>query len=66
MKEQGDMEGYDAVFARASFETVIAKVRVKQEDVNGEKRMKNTVVSLSKVDYANEAKLMLDAIAKYQ
>jgi replication factor A1 len=66
MKEQGDVDGYDSVFSRASFETVIAKVRVKQEDVNGEKRMKNTVVSLSKVDFANEAKLMLDALNKYQ
>lgn len=44
---------------------MMSQVRVKQELVKEENRLKYTVIKLDKVNYAMESKLMLDAIRKY-
>ena len=55
----------EAVFADALFKTMVVKCRVKDEMVNGESRVKSSIIKIDDIDYAAESKNMLDAIAKY-
>ena len=41
-------------------------MRVKQETVNEEARVKSTVLSVEELDYVSECQQMFDAIMKYQ
>lgn len=65
MKISGDTEGYEKVFADALFKQVTTKLRVKQEMVNDEPRIKSQVISLAPVDFKAESKQLLLAISKY-
>jgi len=64
LKMEGLNDMYEEIFAKANFQTFVIKARVKQENVNGDMRMKNTVFKLDKVDYVSESKFMLEAINK--
>lgn len=66
MKSQGDELGAASIFKNALFKTFVAKVRVKQELVQDEMRVKSTIVSLNEIDYIAESRSMLAAIDKYQ
>lgn len=42
------------------------QLRVKQEIVKDEKRMKFSASSINQIDFAQESRLMLDALRKYE
>jgi len=65
LKSGGNDEAYEKVFADALFKTHVVKVRVKQETVNDEMRVKSTVMTMNDVDILSECKQMLNAIEKY-
>lgn len=46
--------------------TVLLQVRVKQEMVNDESRVKCTVATMGELDLVAECKQMIDAIHKYK
>lgn len=62
--EQGHNEHYDAVFAKAAFSEWIFKCRVKEEDVNGEMRLKTQVVRMEPVNYVTECRDMIAALER--
>jgi replication factor A1 len=65
MKTAGDDQGYERVFAEAMFKPFLAKVRVKQEMVNDEMRVKNSMLKVEDLDFIDESKNLIDAINKY-
>jgi hypothetical protein len=56
---------YENVFANALFKTVIAKVRVKQELVQDEQRIKASFTKVDDIDYVQECTQLIEAISKY-
>lgn len=66
MKLNGDEAGYEAVFSKALFQTLIGKARIKQESVNDEMRVKSSIMKVDPINYSSECKQMIDAIDKYQ
>jgi replication factor A1 len=66
LKLSGDIDSYEKVFSDAMFKQVIVKLRVKQEMVNDEPRLKSQGVTMSKVDFTKETSELLKAIAKYE
>lgn len=65
MKLSGDDAGYEKVFSDALFKEVVLKLRVKQEMVNDEPRIKSSVTNFASVDFVSESKQLLSVIAKY-
>jgi replication factor A1 len=65
LKMSGDEAGYEGVFAAALFKQVCLKLRVKQDMVNDEPRMKSSAASYAPVDFAAESKQLMAAITKY-
>jgi replication factor A1 len=65
MKISGDDAAYERVFADALFKQLCIRLRVKQEMVNDEPRLKCTSFSMGSVDFAAESKQLLLAISKY-
>lgn len=56
---------YETVFSESNFRTYIFKVRVKNEMVNDEQRIKCSVMAVRPVDYAQECRDLLAAINRY-
>lgn len=65
MKINGDTAAFNKVFADVNFKQIMLKLRVKQEMVNDEPRLKSQGQSYSAVDFAKESKQLLLAISKY-
>ena len=65
MKVAGDDASYERVFSDALFKQYVAKLRVKQEMVNDEPRLKSTALSMTPINFAAESKQLLHAIALY-
>lgn len=64
--KNGDQEEYDACFARASQTEWIMTCRVKEEEYEGEKKLKTILQSLHPVDYAKEGRNLLNEILRTQ
>lgn len=64
-RTEGNETMYEKAFSDALFKTVIAKIRVKQEEVKDEARVKSQFTRVDEVDFVAEGRQMLDAIAKY-
>ena len=62
---EGGEEAVKSKFASASFKQYVVRVRSKFEMVKDERRLKNTIVQLHPMDYANECTALLDIIDKY-
>ena len=60
------MDEYDRVFQEALFNEYIVRLRVKQEQVNDEQRLKAVGALMSKVNYVSECVQMLQMINKYK
>jgi len=54
------------VFQDALFSEYIARLRVKQELVNDEQRLKAVGLVMTKISYVNECTQMLQLISKYK
>ena len=65
INDSGSKDLYDSKFLTASFTEWILTCKVKQEVVGDENRTKTSVVRMSPVDYAQEAKNLLNALAAY-
>lgn len=57
-----DEEDFKKVFERASLQTYLFKLRVKQEYYNGEMKIRNTVITALPCNYAEESKRLADKI----
>jgi replication factor A1 len=64
-KTEGNEALFEKTFSDALFKTVIAKIRVKQEEVKDESRVKSSFIRVDEVDFVAEGRQMLEAIAKY-
>lgn len=64
-RTQGQEVEYEKIFQDALFKTFILRLRVKQEQVSDESRVKSSVMKLDDVDFAGESRMLLDAIARY-
>lgn len=64
-RNEGNEAAYEKVFADALFKTVVARARVKQEQVQEEQRVKCSFMKVDEVDFVSESRQLLDAIAKY-
>ena len=64
-KLNGDDAGFEQVFSDALFKDFNFKLRVKQEMVNDEPRLKVQVTTLAAVDFVKESQQLLLAIGKY-
>jgi replication factor A1 len=64
-KTEGNEAAFDAVFSEALFKTFVCKIRVKQEQVNDELRVKCNVIAMNALDLVAESKQMIEAINKY-
>lgn len=62
LKTTGNEQGYEAVFQAALFKTFIMRARVKAEQVNDEARVKTSLTSLTKIDFALESRNLISAI----
>lgn len=62
---QANELAYEQVFADALFKTYVMRLRIKEEIVNDETRVKSSVMKLDDVDFVTESRMMLDAIARY-
>ena len=60
-----DVDAYDSTFAKAAFTEWVFKCRVKNEIVNDERRTKTSVMGMYPVDYVQESKDLLAAIASH-
>mmetsp|Transcript_38141 Transcript_38141/g.44412 ORF Transcript_38141/g.44412 Transcript_38141/m.44412 type:complete len:652 (+) Transcript_38141:281-2236(+) len=60
----GDTEGFDGLFAKATSTDWIVKCKVKNEMVGDESRVKTTIYSLTPMDYVKESRDLLEAISK--
>ncbi len=58
----GGQEAYEAVFKKAQFTDWIFSCKVKQEMVQDEMRIKTSIQSLHKMDYAKEGRSLLNSI----
>lgn len=56
---------YESIFKEAMFKQYAMRLRIKAENVQEELRVKAGVVNLEAINYANEAKDLLQAIAQY-
>jgi len=65
MLQNNDPTEYDDVLAQHRYELFSFRVRVKQEEYNGEVRPKYNVMAMSPVEYAAETKLIVDDLAQY-
>lgn len=65
-KNEGNDSSYEKAFSDAQWKTFTCKVRVKQEMVQDEPKLKVNVMALDEINYDSECKQMIDAIAKYQ
>jgi replication factor A1 len=63
-KEFDNQDAYDGHFAMATNTEWIMKCRVKQEEVNGETRLKTQVVRMDPVNYVSECREMIAALEK--
>lgn len=63
--KENDDEQYKKIISDLVFKDFLFKVRSKQESYNNESRVKNTVVSVSSVDYVQESQGLLQLIDKY-
>jgi replication factor A1 len=61
-----NFEEYERVFQDALFSEFIARLRVKQELVNDEQRLKAVGLVMTKLSYAAECAQMLQVINKYK
>ena len=60
-----NMLEYESVFAQALFKDYLVKVKVKAEMVNDERRVKNTVLTCTPLDYNFENAELLSLIGRY-
>jgi len=58
-------DSYDSAFLKSTYTEWVVTCKVKQELVGDETRTKTSVVRMSPVDYAQEAKNLLNALAVY-
>lgn len=56
---------YEAAFKEALFKEYVMRLRVKAENVQEELRVKGSIVTLEPINYVNESKDLLQAIAQY-
>jgi replication factor A1 len=63
--ENGDSQKFEEIFQEALFTDWIFKCKVKNEMVNDEQRVKTTIYGMQKVDYVEESKNLLKAIAGF-
>jgi replication factor A1 len=66
MKERGEDQQFEQICQDALWRTYVMRVRIKQEIVKDEPRMKCTVVGLDEMDLVSECQQMHDAIMKYR
>lgn len=62
-EEQTGKDLYDSTFAKATYTDWILKCKVKQEMVGDEQRVKTSIIGLSPVDYVQESRNLLQALA---
>lgn len=67
LREEGDagMSQWNAIFQRANFKQYMFRLRAKHEVVNEQDRLKMTIVAIKPVEYAKEARALLEAIKLY-
>jgi replication factor A1 len=56
----------ESIMREATFKEYLFSVKVKMETVRDEQRVKGTVVKVRPLDYAREARVLLEGIKKYQ
>ncbi len=61
-EDEGSQGAYEAVFKKAMFQDWIFTCKVKQEVVQNEVRVKTSIQSLHKMDYAKEGRSLLNSI----
>ncbi|KAM7264105.1 hypothetical protein ACFE04_001788 [Oxalis oulophora] len=64
--EHQDDEKVSEIIREALFKRFLFKLKVKEETVNDEQRVKSTVVKVEKVNHMSEPKFLLDMIDKIQ
>lgn len=64
LKESSPAE-YEHVFSEANFQELLFRLKVKEEMMNDDARIKISVMSTKKMDYAQESRELLAAIALY-
>lgn len=60
--DNGGQDEYDAVFNKAQFTDWVFTCKVKQEAIQDEMRVKTSIQSLHKMDYAKEGRSLLNSI----
>jgi replication factor A1 len=63
--ENHDQDAYDAIFSKATFTDWVFNCKVRQEFMNDEARTKTQIQSLHPVDYVQESRNLLQAIALF-
>jgi replication factor A1 len=63
-KEYDNQDAYDGLFAKANYSEWIMKCRVKNEDRDGESRLKTQVVRMEPVNYVSECREMIAALER--
>lgn len=60
-----DTDAFDSYFAKISYTPWLCKLKIKQEMVNEESRIKASVAGFAQIDYVKESKDMLAALSKF-
>eukprot|EP00550_Attheya_septentrionalis_P007580 CAMPEP_0198296596 /NCGR_PEP_ID=MMETSP1449-20131203/33246_1 /TAXON_ID=420275 /ORGANISM="Attheya septentrionalis, Strain CCMP2084" /LENGTH=643 /DNA_ID=CAMNT_0043997261 /DNA_START=49 /DNA_END=1980 /DNA_ORIENTATION=+ len=63
--ENHDQDAYDAFFSKATFTDWVFNCKVRQEFMNDEARVKTQIQSLHPMDYVQESRNLLQAIAQF-
>jgi replication factor A1 len=61
--KEGDPTRYQAAIKTATFQRFVFRLRIKNELYQGESKMRASILSLTKPDYARESKMLLDWLA---
>ena len=63
--ENYDTDAFDSYFARVSYTPWVCRLKIKQEMVQEESRIKASVAGFAEVDYVKESKEILAALSKF-